>query len=183
MSEVLNIRKRLYFLSAAALTAVAHNLIHELMHYLMARLLGEPVLAFHFLTNGWGTSRVVYGTTVAARSGWEWLAIAWAPSLVTVLLGYLLYTRHQAWLTGRPWINATLWFATIYFLCLDAFYFGVLSFFIPGSDAFAVEAVDWPLLPAQLVGLVVLVVNGTLAWRLKQFANGHSERYLVAAAS
>lgn len=183
MTEIVDIRKRLYFLSAAALMAVAHNLIHEVMHYLMARLLGEPVLAFHFLTNGWGTSRVVYGTPMAARTGWEWLVIAWAPAVVTVLLGYLLYARHRDWLTGRPWINAALWFATIYFLCLDPFYFGVLSFFIPGSDAYAVEMVNWPLWPVQLVGLSVLVANAVLAWRLKQFANGHSEWYLAATAS
>lgn len=32
MIEILEIGKRLYFLSAAALTALAHNLIHELIH-------------------------------------------------------------------------------------------------------------------------------------------------------
>lgn len=179
---MIDIRKRLYFLSAAALTALAHNLIHELIHYLMARLFGEPVLAFHFLTNGWGTSRVVYGTPAAARAGWEWLVIAWAPAVVTTLLGYLLYVNHRRWLTEQPLFNAVLWFGSVYFLLLDAFYFGVLSFFVPGSDPYATQVMNWPVWPVQLVALAVLVVNARLAWKLKQFANGHSERYLPTRA-
>lgn len=66
---MIDIRKRVLFLGAALVSALGHNFIHESFHLLMARLFGEPVLAFHFLTNGWGTSRVVYGTPVAARSG------------------------------------------------------------------------------------------------------------------
>lgn len=174
---MIDVRKRVYFLGMAALVAIVHNLVHESVHYLTARLLGEPVEAFYFLTNGWLTSRVVYGTPVAARAGWEWLAIAWAPAVVTVLLGYLLYRNHRRWLTERPLLNVGLWFAAVYFLLIDPFYFGLLSLFIPGADPYAAQVMNWPVWPVQLVGALALAVNAVFAWRLKQFANHHSARY------
>lgn len=93
------LRKRLYFLIPAALAALLQHTIHESTHYLAARLVGETVIAFRFLTNGWLTSRVLYATPIAERSGVHWLIIAWAPAVVTTSIGYGLYLSRRRWLT------------------------------------------------------------------------------------
>jgi len=119
-----DLRKRLYFVLPAALMALLQHTIHESTHYLAARLLGEPVAEFHFLTGAMLTSRVIYATPVAERVGVQWLVIAWAPALLTTLIGYTLYASRHRWLTGIPLLNAGFWFATVYFLVVDPLYFG-----------------------------------------------------------
>jgi len=172
----MNLRRNLFYLPLALLTALAHNATHEMVHYLAARLLGEEVLELRFLTNGWGTSQVVYATPVAERSGAHWLVIAWAPALVTVLIGYALYLNRRRWMSHWPLVNAGLWYAGLFFLCLDPFYLAVLSLFI-GSDVDAVAAVGGSPWPIRLAALGVLVVNARLMFRWRREARAHPERY------
>ena len=107
-----DVRKRIYFLVPAILAALLQHTIHEGTHYVAARLLDVQVLEFRFLTNGALTSQVIYATPVAERTGAHWLVIAWAPAIVTTLIGYTLYLARDRWLTGVPLLNAGLWYAT-----------------------------------------------------------------------
>ena len=171
--------KRLYFLVLAAVVALLHNAIHESVHYLVAQLLGEGVEEFRFLTNGWLTSQVIYATPVAARSGAHWLVIAWAPATVTTLIGCVIYLNRKRWLTRWPPLNAALWYAGLFFLCLDPFYFAVLSIFF-GGDVNAVAAVGWSPWPVRLVAVGVLAFNARLMMNWRQEAQADPERYFPA---
>lgn len=173
-----DLRKRLYFLIPTVLAALLHNAIHESTHYFAARLLGEGVQEFRFLTNGFLTSQVVYAAPVAERVGAHWLAIAWAPAVLTTLIGYALFLTRRRWLTGSWILNAGLWFATAFFLLIDPFYFAVLSHFFGGSDVDAVAAVGWPRWPVQAVASVVLVVSVVLFIKLRRESSAQPERYL-----
>ena len=70
---------------------------------------------------------------VAARL----LVIAWAPAIVTTLIGCALYLAHDRWLASVPLLNAGLWFSMAYFLVVDPLYFAVLSSFFGGGDVAA----------------------------------------------
>jgi len=179
-----DIRKRLYFVIPAVLAALLQHTIHEAVHYVVARLLNEEVLAFHFLTNGMLTSRVVYAAPVAERSGAHWLLIAWAPAVVTTVIGYALYVARERWLTGIPLLNAGLWFATVYFLVVDPLYFAVIAPFVGGGgDVGAAAAVGWPRWPVHLVAGLVLLFNLRLVYRLRHESKAQPDRYLPIQSS
>ncbi|MFO7743745.1 MAG: hypothetical protein R6X31_15710, partial [Anaerolineae bacterium] len=175
--------KRLYFLGPGLVAALAQHTIHESTHYVAARLLHEQVAEFRFLTNGWLTSRVIYATPVGERAGAHWLLIAWAPAVVTTLIGYALYRTRARWLTDVPLLNALLWFATAYFLLVDALYFALLSPFFGGGDVAAVAAVGWPRWPVHVVSGLVLLFNVRLVYQLRQESKAQPERYLPAERS
>jgi hypothetical protein len=175
-------RKRLYFLLPAVVAAMLHNAIHESVHYLAAGLLGEPVLEFRLFTAGWGTSQVIYATPVAQRTGTHWLPIAWSPAVVTVLIGYLLYANRARWLGRWPLLNAALWYGGLFFLCLDPFYYAILSLLL-GSDVDAVAAVGWSPWPVRGVALAILALNARLMWRWRRESQAHPERYLQPGLS
>ena len=69
------IQNRIYVYIPLILIALLQNLIHEGLHFLLARAFGEGVLEFRMLTNGWLTSQVIYATPMDARSELHWLAI------------------------------------------------------------------------------------------------------------
>lgn len=71
--QAVPVRRRAYFLAVAVVMLVLHNLVHELVHLAAASVFSEPVTAFRFLTNGWGTSQVLFATPVELRSGWPWM--------------------------------------------------------------------------------------------------------------
>ena len=173
-----DVRKRLYFLIPAALAALLQHTIHETTHYVMAQLLGVQVQEFRFLTNGWLTSQVVYAAPVAERTGAHWLMIAWAPAVVTVLIGYALYLARDRWLTGMPLLNVGLWFATAYFLVVDPLYFAVLAPFVGGGDVAAAAAVGWSRWPVHVVAGLVLLFNLRMVYRMRQEGKARPERYL-----
>jgi len=173
-----DIRKRLYFLLPALLTALLQHTVHESAHFLLARLFGMEVIEFRFLTNGMFTSRVIYATPVAERTGAHWLAIAWGPAVLTTFIGYVLYLTRRRWLTDVPLLNAGLWFATVYFLVVDTLYFAVLAPFFGGGDVGAAAAVGWPRWPVHLVAGLVLLFNLWLVYRLRQESKTQPERYL-----
>lgn len=173
------IRKRLYFLVLATVALLLHNAVHESIHYLAALLLGEGVKEFRFLTNAWLTSQVIYAAPVAERSGAHWLVIAWAPAVITTLIGYVIYLNRERWLTRWPPLNTGLWYAGLFFLCLDPFYFAVLSIFF-GGDVNAVAAVGWSPWPVRLVALMLLVFNARLMLNWRREAQAAPKRYFPA---
>ena len=175
-----DIRKRLYFLLPALLNVLLQHTVHESIHYLAARLLGEGVREFRFLTNGWLTSQVIYATPVAERVGAHWLVIAWTPAVLTTIIGYALYVTRHRWLTSISLLNTGLWFATVYFLVVDPLYFAVLSPFFGGGDVAAAAAVGWPRWPVHLLAGLVLLFNLRLVYRLRQEGKAQPERYLPA---
>lgn len=170
-----DLKQRLYLFALWVMLLLLHNAIHESVHYLAARLWGEGVLEFRLLTNGWGTSQVIYATPVAERVGPHWLAIAWSPAIVTVLIGCAISCNWRRWWSHRRWANWLLWYAGVIFLCLDPFYLGVLSLFIGGSDVDAVNAVGWSPWPVRLVALVVLAGGVWLLARWWREAKARSE--------
>jgi len=178
-----DIRKRLYFLLPALLTALLQHTVHESLHYLAARLLGVEVLEFRFLTNGMLTSQVIYATPVAERVGAHWLVIAWSPAVLTIIIGYALYVTRRRWLTAIPVLNAGLWFATVYFLVVDPLYFAVLSPLFGGGDVAAAAAVGWPRWPVHLLAGLVLLFNLRLVYGLRQESKAQPERYLPTRKS
>lgn len=125
------------------------------------------------------TSQVIYATPVAERSGAHWLVIAWAPAILTTLIGYALYLARDRWLTSVPLLNAGLWFATVYFLVVDPLYFAALSPFFGGGDVAAAAAVGWPRWPVHVLAGLVLLFNLRLVVKLRQEAKAQPERYLA----
>jgi hypothetical protein len=180
---MIDIRKRLRFLVPALLAYLVHHTLHETTHYVAARLLRESVAEFRFLTNGWLTSRVVYATPLSERVEPYWLIIAWAPAVVTTLMGLALFATRKRWLSRWPFLNAVLWFLGAYGLVVDPFYFAVLSIVIGGwGDVGAVKVVGWSPWPVRLVALVVLTVNVILLIQWRQEASEQPARYLGQAA-
>jgi len=174
----MNLRKRLYFLLPAIVAVLLHNIVHEGVHYCAARAFSERVLEFRFLTNGWGSSQVIYATPAVQRVGGHWLVIAWAPAVVTVLIGYSVYLNRRRWWTRWRLVNGGIWYAALFFMCLDPFYFAVLSLLV-GGDVDAVAAVGWSPWPVRLLALAVLLLNTWLMVRWWQEARLHLERYPV----
>ena len=174
-----NLRRRLYFLIPMVLAALLQHTLHESTHYLAAQLMGEGVTEFRFLTNGWLTSQVVYATPVAERSGAHWLVIAWAPAVLTTLVGYLVYATRRQWLTSFRPLNAGLWFFGVYCLLADSLYFAVLSLLV-GGDINAVDAVGWSPWPIRLIALVIFGVNVMLMLQWRREASEEPDRYLPA---
>jgi hypothetical protein len=156
----LAVKDRIRYLMIALPIAIGANLIHEATHYIAALAYGEHVVAFRFLTAGFGTSQVVYATPVALRTGAYWLVIAWAPSVVTTLIGYILYLQRGRLRAGRTIALIGL-YAGFIFLLLDPFYISVLSLLV-GGDIGAVQAVGWSAWPVRAFALLVFIIN----WRL-----------------
>lgn len=172
--------RRWWFVFPWVAVLLAHNIIHECVHYVVGAGLGEKVVEFRFLTNGWGTSQVAFAVPVAERAGAHWLAIALAPAVVTVLIGYLLHLNRQRLVTPthatagqgasrrsspfRSVVNILVWYGAIVFMLLDPFYYGVLSFFT-GGDVQASAAVGWPAWPLQAVACAILGMNAWLIVR------------------
>ena len=171
-------RGRMRLLLPSALAVLLHNGIHESVHFFAACLLGEDVLEFRFLTNGWGTSQVIYATPVDERIGAHWLVIAWSPAVITVLIGYVFYLNRERWLTRWQLLDASIWYMGLFFLCLDPFYFAVLSIFL-GGDVNAVRAVGWTPWPVRLVALTVLVFNVWLMIGWRRIVRSHASQYLT----
>lgn len=178
---VKTILNRLYVYIPFILMALLQNLVHEGLHFLLARVFGEGVTEFRFLTNGWLTSQVVYVTPMEARSGAHWLAIAWGPAVITTLIGYIFYWTRDRWLTKIPVLNLTLWNLGALFMLIDPLYFGVLSWFLGGSDVNAAELVGLPVWPFQLLRLAVLIVSLVLVLKWREQARGNLNRYRAQA--
>ena len=168
------LRRRAYFLLPAAVAALVHNAFHEWVHLAAAWALGERVLEFRLLTNGWGTSQVIFATPVDERSGAAWLVIAWAPAVLTTLVGYALYLARGRLLGRVKLLNVQLWFLGVFFLLLDPLYLGVLSLVVGGVIG-AVAAVGWSPWPVRLVAILLLFVNVRLFlnWRRESSAQPH----------
>jgi hypothetical protein len=154
-----------------------NNVIHESVPYLAALSLGEGVQEFRLLTNGWGTSQVIFSTPVAERSGWHWLVIAWAPAVVTTMIGYACYLSRKRLLSNLKLLNAQLWFVGVYFLLVDPFYFALLSILF-GGDVEAVAAVGWSPWPVRLVALIILVLNARLFLNWLRESRAQPKRYV-----
>lgn len=176
-------KERLRFSPAAVAIVLSHNLIHEGVHYLAALLSGEPVAEFRFLTNGWGTSQVVYAAPVGARSGMHWLFIAFAPSLATTLIGYCLYLNRKRFLDrGRAAVILAL-YAGFFFLMLDPLYLSFLSVFF-GGDIGAVAAVGWSEWSARALLTPVVLFNVFLYFRwLRELRRSHFQENAPAVPS
>lgn len=153
-------RRYLLYLGVAVPAALCHNLVHEAVHYVAATACGEGVTGFRFLTNGWGTSQVVFSVPVEQRVGAHWLLVAWAPSIVTTLVGYGLYALREA--IGRhPISRRASLYVGFFFLLLDPFYMSLLSVIV-GGDIEAAAAVGLPMWPVQAAAASVLVFNWIL---------------------
>ena len=157
---------------------LASGTIHETTHYVAAKVFDVGVTEFRFLTNGWLTSQVMYATPVAERAGSHWLLIAWAPAVVTTLIGYALYLARERWLTDLPLLNAGLWFATAYFLLVDPLYFAVLAPFVGGGDVGATAIVGWPRWPVHVAAGLLLLFNLRLVYKMRKEGKAQPERYL-----
>jgi hypothetical protein len=150
----------LRYLLLAVPIVLVHNVAHEATHYVLALAFGERVEAFRFLTNGLGSSQVVYATPVPDRTGLHWLLVAWVPSVLTTSIGYLVYMTRRRLRRTRLLSLATL-YAGFFFLLLDPLYLSVLSMLV-GGDVEAAAAVRWSPWPVRLVAVGILTFN----WRL-----------------
>lgn len=174
----MSVRKRLYLLAPALVVVLLHNAVHESLHYLAATLLGEEVPEFRFLTNGWGSSQVIYATPVAERVGVRWLVIAWLPAMTTTLVGYLVFVNRRRLLTRQPFLNALAWYVGAFFLLIDPLYFALLSLAVPGGDVEAAAAVGWSVWPVRLFAVAVSLVNLWLVARWQREARASPTRYV-----
>jgi len=161
------------YLAVAVPVVLCHNLIHEAMHYIAAVVCGEPVEALRFLTNGWGTSQVVFGTPVDQRAGAHWLVIAWVPSVVTTSVGYGLYALRGLGM-AKPTLRRAWLDAGFVFLLLDPFYMSVLSVAV-GGDTEASAAVGMAQWPVVTVAAGVMIANSLLYVRWQRELDGSHE--------
>lgn len=178
-----SIYKRLYLYAVLIFAALLQNVVHEGVHFVSARLFGEQVLEFRLFTNGWGSSQVVYATPVAQRTGAHWLLIAWLPAVVTVLIGFLIYAFRNKLLTKSPVVNLVVWYLGVMFMVIDPLYFGVLSWFMQGSDVNAAEIMGWPVWPFRILGLAVLAIGIVITLRWRTESREHVEDYQLKAFS
>lgn len=165
-----------YFFVLAVAAALLHNVVHEFVHLVAATLLGEPIEAFQLFTNGWGTSRVVFATPVEDRRGWSWLAIAWSPAIVTTTAGFLIFLNRDRPIGRWKVLNTFVFYAAVFLMMLDPFYFGVLSLLV-GGDIGAAIAVGAPEWPVGLVALAVLGLGVFVYRRWRSEARREPERY------
>ena len=170
--RALSIQAWLHYFLYAVPIVVCHHLIHEGIHYLAALACGEGVLEFRFLTNGLGSSQVVYATPIAVRTGAHWLLIAWAPTVVTTAIGYVLYLNRER-SRGSRVLAICMLYAGFFFLMLDPLYFSVLSLVV-GGDIEAIAAVGGSPWPIRAFMLLVMIFNGRLMhrWMREQRARG-----------
>lgn len=171
------VRRRAYFFVLAVAAALLHSVVHESVHLVAAAILGEPVEAFRLFTNGWGTSRVVFAKPIAARHGWPWRVIAWAPAVVTTAAGFLVHLNRRRLIGQRKVLNAFVFFVAVFFMMLDPRYFGVLSLFA-GGDIGVAAAIGAPRWPVRLVALAVLALGVFAYRRWRSEAQREPERYV-----
>lgn len=127
------IRNRIYVSLPLILVALFHNVVHESLHFLFASLFGEKVLEFRILTNGWGSSQVIFATPIESRRELYWLGIAWAPAVFTTLVGYLLYWKHETLITAQPLVNLFTGHLGALFMTIDPLYLGVFFLVYSGN--------------------------------------------------
>ena len=175
----MNLYRTLYIYLTLALVAIFHNLVHESMHYILARLSGVGILEFRFLTNGFLTSQVVYATPVDARTGAQWLLIGLGPTAITVLIGYTVYLLRHRLITTWPPLNLAIWYLGALFMTIDPVYIGFLSWFMQGSDANATETVGLPSWPVRIVAMALAVLGVWLVVQWRKEARTQVERYAL----
>lgn len=171
------ILKRFYLYIPLIAAALLQNVVHESTHFAAARLFGEEVLEFRLFTNGWGTSQVVFAAPAAQRTAGYWLVIALLPAVVTIIIGLLVYAFRDKLLTKSPAVNIFIWYFGVMFMVIDPVYFGVFSWFIPGSDVDAVSIIGWPAWPLRILGLLVLVIGIVFTLRWRKESQAHLEDY------
>lgn len=179
----MNLRRRLYLYLPLAVVAVFQNLVHEGMHAVLAVLTGEGIQAFRFLTNGWLTSQVIYATPSANRTGAHWLLIALGPSVITVLIGLVVYALRNRLLTRWPPLNLTIWYVGALFLTIDPLYLGGLSWFMQGSDVNAVAVTGWPAWAVRLLALAICAGAIWVVLRWRGEARQHVERFSLVGSA
>lgn len=160
----LSIKDRILFLIPAAVIVLCHNLIKETTHCLAALAYAEPVREFRFLTNGLGSSQVVFASPVEVRTGAHWPVIAWAPSIVTTLIGYILYLNRGRFVNQRRAPAIIALYAGFFFLLLDPFYLSIHSLLV-GGDIGAAAAVGWSAWLVRGLVLPVVIFNLCLYFR------------------
>lgn len=171
------IRNRIYVYIPLILVALFHNVMHESFHFLFASLFGEKVLEFCILTNGWGSSQVIFATPIESRIGLYWLVIAWAPAMLTTLAGYLVYWKRDLLITAKPLVNLFTWYFGALFMTIDPLYIGVFSWFIPGTDVEVAALLSLPAWPFRMAALVVFIFNLTLVYRWRSEARANLDLY------
>lgn len=168
---------RLYVYVPLVLVALFQNFVHEGLHYLLAAAFGDGVQAVRLLTNGWGTSQVIFATPAGERIGLHWLAIAWGPAVITTLFGYLVYWQRDRWVTKLPLANLVIWYLGALFMTIDPLYYGALSWFVGGSDVNAAQVAGLPSWPFQLFALGALAINIRLVLMWREQARGTPQLY------
>lgn len=171
------IRNRICVYIPLILVALFHNVMHESLHFLFANLFGEKVLEFRILTNGWGSSQVIFATPIELRSRLYWLVIAWAPAMLTTLVGYLVYWKRGLLITAKPLVNLFIWYFGALFMTIDPLYLGVFSWFIPGTDVEAATLISLPAWPFRMAALVVFIFNLNLVYRWRSEARANLGLY------
>lgn len=134
-------------------------IVHEGSHAVIALLFGE-FDAFHIRTFG---MEVTFNTPVTERSGFHWAIISGTGNLVTLLIGYSLFVYRGHFAQWKNWFwKASIYYATLLFLVLDAFNLSIGPF-IYGGDANGIAVgLGVNRFIIQAIFFVVLLVNREL---------------------
>lgn len=141
------------------LAVLLYAFIHEGLHAVAASLFGEYE-AFHIHPYG---LEVTFNTPVPERHGFQWTVISGLPNLVTILIGYLLYTerRNLAGLSST-FLRSLAFFGTLIFMLFDPLNLSIIPFLFGGDVNGIAEGTGLPVLLIQAVGLVLLLINREL---------------------
>jgi hypothetical protein len=97
--------------------------------------------------------------------------------LLTVLVGGVIFLLRERLVSPWPALNLATWYAGALFLTIDPIYLGLLSWFMQGSDANAMEIVGWPVWPLRVVAMALAGLGGWLVLRWRSEARQQLERY------
>lgn len=149
-------------LALMALPLVVLAVMHEGTHALVASAYGE-YQAFHVRPFG---LEVTYVTPVHERHGLEWAWIAGLPSVVTLLIGYLLFSARGRIASFRqPVLRHLGYYAIVLFLLADPLNLSIGSLIYGGDAPGVAVGLSVSLLAVQAFFLVTLLVNRELIVR------------------
>jgi hypothetical protein len=141
------------------LNALVYNLIHEGSHVLVSAAFGE------FNTVRWTviSPEVVFNTPVPERAGFQWALIAGVPSVLTIILGYLLLGYRQKAAQLESQFSAGLvYFQTMVLMIADPLNLSIGPF-VYGGDAIGVSVgLGISQYIIQAIFFILLLINREL---------------------
>jgi hypothetical protein len=151
------IRKYLYFI----LAGITYLIVHEGVHLIQA-LISGIYKGINVLPSGIEVE-IVQPLTI---SGIELAAFSGLSSVVTVLIGYVLFVFSPKILKlNKQAVKNYIYYVTFVFLLLDPVYISLLSFFVGGDINGIALGLNIPYMTVRGIYLIIAVFNTYLVYK------------------